>query len=110
MYYSKNGATQVAVPKNYGGNAFFIEDKFEKNLDYSPQKSIENDAKKDVATHPKCDDSMSTKIDESTAKISPLFADISVEDLLLLGLIFVIYQSDPKDPTLFTLLILLLVK
>ena len=42
--------------------------------------------------------------------LSALFSGISVEDLLLLGLIFVIHQENPNDSTLLLLLILLLAK
>jgi hypothetical protein len=59
----------------------------------------------------------STKIDEENIKkehknsiLPGLFADISIEDMLLLGLMFVIHQENPNDTILLFLLILLLAK
>ena len=105
MYYSKNGSIKVTVPQNYAGNAFYTDEKSEqKDTEKFHQDTPQNDA-----LYAPSDSLKSTKI-ENSASENTLPFDISVEDLLLLGLIFVIYQSDPKDPTLIILLILLLVK
>lgn len=104
MYYSKNGATQLTIPKNYAGNAFYTDEKSEQSASKSAPDKTEflfPDSEKVEAVEEKTD---------KNNILASLVSDISVEDLLLVGLIFVIYQSDPKDPTLIILLILLLVK
>ena len=106
MYYSKNNFTNISVPKNYSGNAFKVMDETEKR---QTNVSIENE-KED-------NENLSTKIEETAIKkdtqssfLNSFLTEISVEDLLLLGIIFVIHQENPNDSTLLLLLILLLAK
>ena len=109
MYYSKNNFTNVTVPKNYSGNAFKIVDEPEKihtEKTFDEEKPINN-----LST--KIDETNEDKIQKSDPHPSFLdsfFSNISVEDLLLLGLIFVIHQENPNDSILILLLILLLAK
>ncbi len=107
MYYSKNHSPSISVPRNYSGNTFRVIDESERH--YIKEASDERETKKT--------DDFSTKIErnfsESNQKNSILpsiFADISVEDLLLIGLMLVIHQENPNDTTWFLLLILLLAK
>lgn len=95
MYYSKNGGVALNVPKNYGGNAFRNDhfDEREPPLDDTCEKEVEkqhNEPPRDL--------------------ITSLLSGISAEDILLLGLIFIIHQENPNDNTLLLLLILLLAK
>ncbi|MBO5715900.1 MAG: hypothetical protein J6S23_05860 [Clostridia bacterium] len=106
MYHSKNGFNSVTVPKNYSGNAFKVIDETEKR--HIEKISIEED---------NISNDFSTKIEEKIEEKDPknsflnsFLSDISVEDLLLLGIIFVIHQDNPNDSTLLLLLLLLLAK
>ena len=105
MYYSKSGSIRVTVPKNYAGNAFYTDE-------MSEQSAPKNVPDKTEFLFPDSEkvEAVEEKNDKNNNILASLVSDISVEDLLLVGLIFVIYQSDPKDPTLIILLILLLVK
>ncbi len=99
MYHSKNSGSTITLPHNYGGNAFNInEDKDDFSELDSQDKKVENEE----ILPPQ-------KVNESTATNS-LLAGISTEDLLLLGLILVIKDTNPNDPVLLLLLILLLTK
>ncbi len=106
MYYSKNNSASITVPRNYSGNTFRVIDESErhyiKNPDTTEEEKVEN---------------ISTKIEEKDIKkeakpsiLPSIFSDISVEDVLLLGLMLVIHQENPNDTTLLLLLILLLAK
>ena len=106
MYYSKNSSPTLTLPQNYSGNAFSREGKEQ------AEKAPENNAYIEE-TSPK--EKIENQEQEATKKASAsalpsLFSSISVEDLLLLGLIFVIHQDNPNDSTLLLLLILLLAK
>ena len=94
MYYSKNGGIALNVPKNYSGNAFRNDpyDECGPPLDAPCEKETEKQS------------------NEPRDLISSLFSGISAEDILLLGLIFIIHQENPNDNTLLLLLILLLAK
>lgn len=106
MYYSKNHSNGISVPRNYSGNTFRVIDESERNYIKEPLHSPTNQC-----------EAPSTKIDandiknESKCSILPSFlSDISVEDVLLLGLMLVIHQENPNDTTLLLLLVLLLAK
>lgn len=106
MYYSKNTSPNISIPRNYSGNTFRVIDETERNY-----------IKEDFDESPKSPPNISTKIDDTETKkeqknsvLSTLFQDISLEDILLLGLMFVIHQDNPNDTTLLLLLILLLAK
>ena len=106
MYYSKNNSPNISVPRNYSGNTFRVIDESERNY-------IKNSESKEEE---KTDDS-STKIEEAETKkeskssiLPSIFSDISVEDILLLGIMLVIHQENPNDTILLLLLILLLAK
>jgi hypothetical protein len=110
MYYSKNNFTNVTVPKNYSGNAFKLIDETEKR--HIENSSIEKELHNDnfsTETEENCEKSIS-KTDSNTVFLNSFLSNISVEDLLLLGIIFVIHQENPNDSTLLLLLILLLAK
>lgn len=98
MYYSKSAHDTITIPKNYSGNTFRQR---EKSDDYIEKSS-------DTSTNNSCDtcEDNNTQEHESPS----VFSGISLEDLLLLGLILVIHQEDPNDTTLILLLILLLTK
>lgn len=99
MYHSKNSGSTIMLPHNYGGNAFNInEEKDDQSELDLPDKKEDNE---ELLPPP--------KVSESTATNS-LLAGISTEDLLLLGLILVIKDTNPNDPVLILLLILLLTK
>lgn len=107
MYYSKNAGT-ISIPQNYSGNTFRVID--ESDRTYSPPEQIEE--QKSEKNEEKSQ-SISEKSAESTSSIpflSSFLSGISIEDILLLGLIFVIHQENPNDSTLLILLILLLTK
>ena len=106
MYYSKNGFGTISIPKNYSGNTFKV-------IDETPKRQENDflDAEKSITQ------ASSTKIEEvddqnhhPNSIFNSFFSEISVEDLLLLGIIFVIHQENPNDSTLLLLLILLLAK
>ncbi len=106
MYYSKSNMQNISVPRNYSGNTFRVVDESERRYIKEAQEE----------TNPKTED-FSTKIEEvkpeSEVKnpiFNSFFDSISLEDLLLIGLIFVIHQENPNDTTLLLLLILLLAK
>lgn len=106
MYYSKNAPQSINVPRNYSGNTFRVIDESERH--YIKENELEEEKKSDI---------FSTKIDENDVKkevknsiLPSIFSDISVEDVLLLGIMLVIHQENPNDSTLLLLLILLLAK
>lgn len=106
MYYSKSNAPSVTLPRNYSGNAFSHEDEEQANKMPENNTYIE-----DAMPDGQPDASKKASANKQGSPISPsLFSSISVEDLLLLGLIFVIHQENPNDSTLLLLLILLLAK
>ena len=109
MYYSKNSS--VSIPRNYGGNAFKVIDESDRTYrqekpDPLPFDSPSADEVKEKAS---CDNE-NKEAKKEVPLFSSLLSGISVEDVLLLGLIFVIHEGNPNDPVLFLLLILLLSK
>ena len=108
MYYSKNNSP--SIPKNYGGNAFRVID--ESDRTYSPKgyEPLETGTESDDKIQEQKPLPSKKKQGGELPLISSLFSGISVEDILLLGLIFVIHEENPNDPTLLLLLILLLSK
>jgi hypothetical protein len=117
MYYSKNSGSTLNIPRNYSGNTFRVIDETERGKIFekepSPEK-IEN--KIFLESNKNCCEKTEEICEKNEQKpnnpspLSALFSSISVEDLLLLGLIFVIHQDNPNDSTLLLLLILLLAK
>ena len=106
MYYSKNAPQSISIPRNYSGNTFRVIDESERHY------IKENELKEDKEV-----ENLSIKIDEKEVKkevknsiLPSIFSDISVEDVLLLGIMLVIHQENPNDSTLLLLLILLLAK
>ena len=106
MYYSKNNSSNITLPRNYSGNTFRVIDESERHyIKEEPEEQIEKNK------------NLSTKIEEKEIKkdgktsiLPSIFSDISVEDVLLLGIMLVIHQENPNDTTLLLLLILLLAK
>lgn len=106
MYYSKSNSSNLIPPRNYSGNTFRVIDESERH--YIKEEHKEQKEKDEIP---------STKIEEKETKndiknsiLPSIFSDISVEDVLLLGLMLVIHQENPNDTTLLLLLILLLAK
>ena len=106
MYYSKNNSSNITLPRNYSGNTFRVIDESERH--YIKEETEEQKEK---------NKNLSTKIEEKEIKkdgktsiLPSIFSDISVEDVLLLGIMLVIHQENPNDTTLLLLLILLLAK
>lgn len=106
MYYSKNAPQSISIPRNYSGNTFRVIDESERH--YIKENELKEDKKVE---------NLSIKIEEKEVKkeaknsiLPSIFADISVEDVLLLGIMLVIHQENPNDSTLLLLLILLLAK
>ena len=106
MYYSKNNSSNITLPRNYSGNTFRVIDESERYYTKEdPEEQIEKNK------------NLSTKIEEKEIKkdgkssiLPSILSDISVEDVLLLGIMLVIHQENPNDTTLLLLLILLLAK
>ena len=107
MYYSKSSSP--SIPKNYSGNAFRVIDEsnrtYQKDNEAPPPQSIDkkDEKKQEIFVDEK-------KNGGEIPLVSSFLSGISVEDILLLGLIFVIHEGNPNDPVLFLLLILLLSK
>ncbi len=106
MYYSKSNSSNLIPPRNYSGNTFRVID--ESDRKYIKEQPEENEDKyKDNLTNNK---TVEAKKDAKSSILPSIFSDISVEDVLLLGLMLVIHQENPNDTTLLLLLILLLAK
>ena len=106
MYYSKNNS--LSVPKNYGGNVFRVTDESDRTYQKEQINSYSKTEEQEISAHENNRDELPQKSESSC--ISSLLSGISVEDILLLGLIFVIHEDNPNDPILFLLLMLLLAK
>ena len=121
MYYSKSTGNTINIPRNYSGNTFRVIDETERsrapskehnpsieshNIESNFDKNINSNINKELSKT--CDHSQNKQ--NSPSAISSILSGISLEDLLLLGLIFVIHQENPNDSTLLLLLILLLAK
>lgn len=106
MYYSKNISPSIAVPKNYSGNTFRV-------IDESERRYIKNEPEADSESTENFSADNEEKIEANDTKATSstsIFSDISLEDLLLLGLILIIHKENPNDSTLILLLVLLLAK
>ena len=106
MYYSKNNSSNITLPRNYSGNTFRV-------IDESERHYIKEETEEQIEKNK----NLSTKIEEKEIKkdaknsiLPSILSDISVEDVLLLGIMLVIHQENPNDTTLLLLLILLLAK
>ena len=119
MYYSKSGGNTISIPRNYSGNTFRVIDETERSRapskEHIPLTDIhyaENIFDKNNNTNK--EESQAFEHSESKPNTPSLFSSmlsgISLEDILLLGIIFVIHQENPNDSTLLLLLILLLAK
>ena len=106
MYYSKNHSQSISVPKNYSGNTFRVIDESDRR--YINEQSAINEEK--VSEKFPTENEQACKKDEKESVLPSFLENIAIEDILLLGLIFVIHQENPNDNTLLLLLILLLVK
>lgn len=110
MYYSKNNFTNVTVPKNYSGNAFKAIDEIEnQHIENSFIKEELHNENFPVESEENCEKSLQEP-DSNSHFLNSFLSNISIEDLLLLGIIFVIHQENPNDSILILLLILLLTK
>lgn len=120
MYYSKRPSDSVAVPRNYSGSLFRVIDE----SDRSPDRTLtgENEPlgrencpcgeEKGRCEREICEKNGCECNHHSTllGSVTNILSDISTEELLLLGLIFVIHRDDPNDPILLALLALLVTK
>lgn len=105
MYYSKGTQNVLTIPQNYSGNTFRVIDESDRTY-----KSESEQLQAESNFEPSDESPIKEEKGEPASPLSSLFSSISMEDLLLLGLIFVIHQHDPNDSTLILLLILLLAK
>ena len=115
MYYSKSSpANRISIPKNYSGNAFIVKDEsdrtYQKEMKPTDSEGAEICEKKDDNDHETCDSPSKSCDTEKSLSVPNILAGISLEDLLLVGLILVIHQENPNDSSLILLLILLLAK
>lgn len=112
MYYSKNGSG-LSIPSNYSGNAFRVADESDRTYKKA-EIEAENDARieatGDLDSKETDGDANVSKKTDSTPQLPTILSDIAAEDVLILGLIFLIHRDNPTDPTLLLLLVLLLVK
>ena len=106
MYYSKNNSSNLTLPRNYSGNTFRVIDESDRRY-IKEQFEKQEDIDKDILIK---DEETEAKKDSKPSILPSVFSDISVEDILLLGLMLVIHQENPNDTTLLLLLILLLAK
>lgn len=110
MYYSKGSQTSFSIPQNYSGNTFRVIDESERTyIPPTPQNIVEEKIDLPQESKDRIESKNENKISELPF-VSSFLQSISVEDLLLLGLIFVIHQNNPNDEILLLLLILLLAK
>lgn len=107
MYYSKNRSPEINIPKNYSGNTFRVIDETERRYINETETVYEEKNDEISSTNTK---EFEINKDKKTSFLSDIFTDISVEDILLLGLMLVIHQENPNDTTLLLLLVLLLAK
>lgn len=108
MYYSKSNSATVSVPRNYSGNTFRRTDEDEHPIDIKPSPEERNENSENAIRQAEAEEKMHDA--PSFSLLSSLLSGISIEDVLLLGLILVIHQENPNDSILIFLLILLLAK
>ena len=119
MYSRQNADARSArglrIPSNYSGNAFFTEaDERQAEPETAdardePEKRVSIDDEQAVTA------SAQTKGNAVPSGISQLFGKgqsggIGFEELLILGLVFLISQNDTKDDLAFLLLLLLFIR
>lgn len=121
MYYSKGGTAEI--PRNYSGNAFRRNEGESFIAEYSPTVSErgpnlfdDRSNRGESEDFAESSENFGAREDRAatderrTDALPALLSDISAEDILLLGLIFLIHRDNPTDSTLLLLLVLLLVK
>lgn len=108
MYYSKNNSQSINIPRNYSGNTFRVTDESERN--YIKDAELKEERKEEIIDISTKNEKTHIKNEVKSSILSSVFSDISVEDVLLLGIMLVIHQENPNDSTLLLLLILLLAK
>lgn len=127
MYYSKRSSDSVAVPRNYSGSLFRVIDESDRSPDRTSVVENEQLGRENCP----CGEEKGRSGDENgqcereicekngcksnhhstlLGSVTNILSDISTEELLLLGLIFVIHRDDPNDPILLALLALLVTK
>ena len=106
MYYNKNSSKNITLPRNYSGNTFRVIDESERNY---IKYQVEDSNKQENLSSTKIEEKKSST-EQKNSILPSIFRDISVEDILLLGLMLVIHQENPNDTTQLLLLILLLAK
>ena len=110
MYYSKSTSSTVSVPHNYSGNVFRVIDESDRSYQHISTESHEA-SENHKAPESECSGRVvETKSEDDISALSSIFSNISIEDILISGLMLVIHQNDPQDPTALLLLILLLAK
>lgn len=110
MYYSKSTSSTVSVPHNYSGNVFRVIDESDRSFQHA--NNVESEiCDQHKALETECSERViENKTENDSNAPSSIFSNISMEDILIIGLMLVIHQNDPQDPTALLLLILLLAK
>ena len=102
------------LPRNYSGNAFFT-DVEERQAEPEPADARDKPAERVSVAEPTVTVNAQPKGDAVPSGISQLFGKgssggIGFEELLILGLVFLISQNDTKDDLAFLLLLLLFIR
>ncbi len=110
---------RISIPGNYGGSAFSEKELFEKSSEAEKDEVQIKEKECSAPDFEECCSPKSTPSDaptllpcprhESKAKNS-LFGDLGHEELILIGLILLLSQSDCDNDIVFILLFLLLFK
>lgn len=74
------------------------------------ERDCERECKSKKCPSPSLSSVLPKSLCQDNSPLSKLLSNISVEDVLLLGIMLVIYTDNPSDPTLILLLVLLLAK
>ncbi|MGM9631576.1 MAG: hypothetical protein ACI3XL_00585 [Eubacteriales bacterium] len=82
----------------------------DRNRDCDCERDCERDCKCEKCSSPSLSSVLPKSLCQDNSPLSKLLNNISVEDVLLLGIMLVIYTDNPSDPTLVLLLVLLLAK
>ena len=118
MYSRQNADARssrgLRIPSNYSGNAFFT-DVEERQAEPEPADARDEPEKSASADEQAVTASAQTKGNAVPSGISQLFGKgssggIGFEELLILGLVFLISQNDTKDDLAFLLLLLLFIR
>ena len=133
MYYSKNQAQRsgrVIVPENYSGNAFRVKDESERRpvqkesephispsfvaaeppLSPPFEKEQYLDAEERTEEVGECEKPAPPQKPSGAGLLSGIFNDIDLEDIIFLGLLWVLFQDDASDDALLLIIALLLLK